>query len=60
MTKQPCESTIFSCVSGYLNEGGKLNLHRFEVFMGAMSDIDRDLFRDKYQDLQYMESKYVG
>lgn len=46
-------------MSGYLNEGGKLNLHRFEVFMETMSEIDRELFRDKYQDLQYMESKYV-
>lgn len=45
---------------GYLNESGKLNLRRFEVFMGAMSEIDRDLFREKYEDLKYMETKYVS
>lgn len=44
---------------GYLNESGKLNLRRFEVFMEAMSEIDRDLYRDKYEDLKYMETKYV-
>lgn len=44
---------------GYLNEAGKLNLKRFEVFMGEMSEIDRDLFREHYEDLKYMESKYV-
>lgn len=27
--------------------------------MEAMSDIDRELFRDKYEDLKFMESKYV-
>lgn len=44
-------------IAGYLNEGGKLNLKRFEKFMDAMSEIDRELFREKYQDLMYMESK---
>lgn len=27
--------------------------------MDAMSNIDRDLFREKYEDLKYMETKYV-
>lgn len=49
----------FWILIGYLNESGKLNLRRFEVFMGAMSEIDRDLFRDKYEDLKFMETKYV-
>lgn len=47
-------NTIFP---GYLNESGKLNLKRFEVFMGAMSEVDRELFREKYEDLKYMDSK---
>ncbi|XP_031621171.1 5'-3' exoribonuclease 1 [Contarinia nasturtii] len=49
--------TVLPQLDGYMNEVGKLNLKRFEVFMGAMSDIDRDLFRERYEDLQYMESK---
>lgn len=24
-----------------------------------MSEVDRELFREKYEDLKYMESKYV-
>lgn len=44
---------------GYLNEAGKLNLSRFEVFMEEMSEVDRELFREKYEDLKYMETKYV-
>lgn len=51
---------LFFFLTGYLNEAGKLNLNRFEVFMGAMGEIDRDLFRDNYEDLKYMESKYVS
>lgn len=43
--------------TGYLNEVGELNLKRFEVFMGAMAKVDRDLFRENYQDLKYMEAK---
>lgn len=40
-----------------MNEAGKLNLKRFEVFMSAMATVDRELFREKYEDLKYMESK---
>lgn len=42
-----------------MNEAGKLNLERFEVFMNEMSDIDRELFREKYEDLKFMDSKQV-
>lgn len=27
--------------------------------MDAMSEIDRDLFREKYEDLKFMDAKYV-
>lgn len=40
-----------------MNEAGKLNLKRFEVFMDAMGSVDRELFQEKYEDLKYMESK---
>lgn len=43
--------------TGYLNEAGKLNLKRFEMFMAEMSGVDRELFREKYEDLKYMEGK---
>lgn len=52
-------SLLGICNLGYMNEGGKLNLKRFEVFMDAMSEVDRDLFRTRYEDLKYMDSKCV-
>lgn len=44
---------------GYLTDGGKIILARFEVFMKEMGEIDRDLFREHYADLQQLETKYV-
>lgn len=55
MTFYPKKKTIL----GYLNDAGKLNLGRFEIFMEEMSEVDRDLFREHYEDLKFMESKYV-
>lgn len=46
--------------TGYINEAGKLNLARFEIFMNEMGGTDRDLFREKYEDLKYMDSKCVS
>lgn len=43
-----------------MNEAGRLNLNRFEVFMDAMSSVDRELFREKYEDLKYMDSKCIN
>lgn len=45
--------------AGYLNEYGRINLKRFEVFMEAMAEVDRDLFREHYEDLKLLETKYV-
>lgn len=46
-------------LDGYLNEAGKLNLKRMEIFMQEMSEVDRDLFREHYEDLKLMDTKYV-
>lgn len=48
---------VFTFHAGYLNEGGKLNLKRFEIFMEEMGNIDRDLFRENYEKLQYNDTK---
>lgn len=47
-------------LDGYINEAGKLNLRRLEVFMTKLSEVDRDLFRDHYADLKLFETKYVS
>lgn len=51
--------TVLPKSDGYLNEGGKLNLKRLEMFMEEMSEIDRELFREHYEDLKLLEMKYV-
>lgn len=51
---------FFKIKSGYINEAGKLNLARFEMFMNEMSELDRELFREKYEDLKYMDGKTVS
>lgn len=43
-----------------MNESGKLNLARFEIFMNEMSELDRELFREKYEDLKFMDGKTVS
>lgn len=42
-----------------MNDGGQLKLARFEKFMEEMGEIDRDLFREHYEDLKLFETKYV-
>lgn len=45
---------------GYLTDSGKINLTSFEIFMGEMGEMDRDLFREHYADFQQLEAKYVS
>lgn len=44
-------------ISGYINEGGTLNLSRFEKFMTALAAIEIDNFSEHYADLKYFQSK---
>lgn len=46
--------------SGYINESGKLNLKRFEVFMARLGLADLELFREHYSDIRMMDTKYVS
>ncbi|KAA0203217.1 hypothetical protein HAZT_HAZT005595 [Hyalella azteca] len=47
-------------LDGYLNEGGTLNLARFEKFMAKLAEYDRENFSDLNADLQYFNSKRSG
>ena len=44
-------------LGGYINEGGRLNLERFEIFMTALGDWDEDTFRGEWEDLSWLEGK---
>jgi 5'-3' exoribonuclease 1 len=44
-------------LDGYINEGGVLNLARFEKYMKRLGQFDREFFEQKYEDLKFLESK---
>ncbi|CAI2329022.1 unnamed protein product [Caenorhabditis sp. 36 PRJEB53466] len=51
---------VLPTLDGYINEGGILNLGRFETFLRQLAINDKDAFMDKLEDYQFMESKKSG
>ena len=45
-------------LDGYINEGGSLNLKRFEKFMESLARIDEDHFTDTYADIKFMQGRH--
>ena len=43
--------------AGYLQEHGKINLKRLEVYLAALSKNDEDSFQDTYADIKWLEGK---
>lgn len=48
---------VLPSLGGYINEGGSLNLPRFEQFMKSLSEIDMENFQETYADMKYFEAK---
>ncbi|XP_065219617.1 5'-3' exoribonuclease 1 isoform X2 [Planococcus citri] len=48
---------VLPTLDGYLNESGTLNLARFEAYMRKLGSFDIKQFREKYEDIRYMERK---
>jgi len=44
-------------LGGYINEGGTLNLKRFEQFMIKLSELELEKFDDIYSDAKWLEGK---
>ena len=44
-------------LGGYINEGGQLNLKRFEIFMKKVSESELEKFDDIYSDAKWLEGK---
>ncbi|KAG0722266.1 5'-3' exoribonuclease 1 [Chionoecetes opilio] len=51
---------VLPSLDGYLNEGGKLHLHRFEKFMMKLTDFEMENFQEVYADLKYFNSKRLA
>ncbi|GLG99705.1 5'-3' exoribonuclease 1 [Gryllus bimaculatus] len=48
---------VLPTLDGYINEGGTLNLKRFQKYMEKLSAFDINQFRETYADLKYFEGK---
>uniref|UniRef100_A0A8R1E575 Uncharacterized protein n=1 Tax=Caenorhabditis japonica TaxID=281687 RepID=A0A8R1E575_CAEJA len=48
---------VLPTLDGYINEGGYLNLSRFEKFLALLAKNDKNSFMDKMEDDQWLESK---
>lgn len=48
---------VMPTLDGYLNNGGKLHLGRFEKFMKKLAEFDLENFNDLNADLKYFNSK---
>ena len=44
-------------LGGYINEGGQLNLKRFEIFLKKLSESELEKFDDIYSDAKWLEGK---
>lgn len=44
-------------VLGYINEGGSLNLERFQKYMEKLAAFDFEQFKEYSADLKYFEAK---
>ncbi|XP_067006470.2 5'-3' exoribonuclease 1 [Anabrus simplex] len=51
---------VLPTLGGYINEGGTLNLPRFQKYMEKLAAFDIAQFRDVYADLKYLEGKRGG
>uniref|UniRef100_A0A0A9XX62 5'-3' exoribonuclease 1 n=1 Tax=Lygus hesperus TaxID=30085 RepID=A0A0A9XX62_LYGHE len=48
---------ILPTLDGYINEGGHLNLERFEKYLDALSKYDLDNYKEISMDLKYFDTK---
>ena len=48
---------VLPSLDGYLNEGGKLHLARFEKFMIKLTEFELETFQETYADLKYFRGK---
>ncbi|XP_039227634.1 5'-3' exoribonuclease 1 isoform X2 [Drosophila yakuba] len=48
---------IYPTLGGNINENGKLNLHRLQIFMSALTEVELEQFKEHADDLKYMNAK---
>ncbi|XP_016949541.1 5'-3' exoribonuclease 1 isoform X2 [Drosophila biarmipes] len=48
---------IYPALGGNINENGKLNLRRLQIFMSALTEVELEQFKEHADDLKYMNAK---
>ncbi|XP_016995150.3 5'-3' exoribonuclease 1 [Drosophila takahashii] len=48
---------IYPSLGGNINENGKLNLRRLQIFMSALTEVELEQFKEHADDLKYMNAK---
>eukprot|EP00099_Drosophila_melanogaster_P014639 NP_523408.2 pacman, isoform A [Drosophila melanogaster] len=48
---------IYPTLGGNINENGKLNLRRLQIFISALTEVELDHFKEHADDLKYMNNK---
>ncbi|XP_017064851.1 5'-3' exoribonuclease 1 [Drosophila eugracilis] len=48
---------IYPTLGGNINENGKLNLRRLQIFMTALTEVEIEQFKEHADDLKYMNAK---
>ena len=51
---------VLPTLQGYINEGGYLNLHRFQALLSELGKFDLNKIEDELDDVGWMESKRGG
>jgi len=49
--------SIYPALGGNINENGKLNLRRLQIFMSALTEVELEQFKEHADDLKYMNAK---
>ncbi|XP_026838294.1 5'-3' exoribonuclease 1 [Drosophila erecta] len=49
--------SIYPTLGGNINENGKLNLRRLQIFLSALAEVELELFKEHADDLKYMNAK---
>ncbi|XP_032580965.1 5'-3' exoribonuclease 1 [Drosophila sechellia] len=48
---------IYPTLGGNINENGKLNLRRLQIFMSALTEVELEHFKEHADEIKYMNSK---
>lgn len=52
-----CANGVFFGIGGYINEHGKINLPRLQIFLDALSTFEQEAYEKEHSDMNWFKSK---